>query len=284
MKPYPYKTPLRYPGGKSRAVSQIFAQFPDHFEELREPFVGGGSVFLQVRQRFPEKAVWINDLNFDLFCFWKEAQRDAQALAYRVAELRDATTEGKTLWQNLREAPEALPDFDRAVRFFVMNRITFSGTIDAGGYSEQAYKSRFTLSSIERLLPLRSLLEGVKITHSDYTELTHAPGEDVLIFLDPPYENATKSKLYGRKGVLHTSFDHDRFASAMKTCAHCWLITYDDIVEIRERFPFAVQKSWALQYGMNNYKQERAEIGAEVFLLNYEIAPTKPISALTLFD
>ena len=45
------KTPLRYPGGKSRVVDAILERFPDHFLEFREPFVGGGSVFLAVRQK-----------------------------------------------------------------------------------------------------------------------------------------------------------------------------------------------------------------------------------------
>ena len=40
------KTPLRYPGGKSRAAQKIEAYFPDlgEYDEFREPFIGGGSV------------------------------------------------------------------------------------------------------------------------------------------------------------------------------------------------------------------------------------------------
>ena len=277
-----HKTPLRYPGGKSRATPQIFAQFPARFSEFREPFVGGGSVFIQVRQCYPELRVWINDLNFDLFCFWKEAQHDAERLASAVCTIRETETVGKDLWKRLRDLPETMPDFDRAVRFFVMNRITFSGTTDAGGYSEQAYRGRFTASSIERLLPLKSLLAEVKITHEDYTVLTDAPGESVLLFLDPPYENATGSRLYGKKGTLHTGFDHDRFAQTMRECEHHWLITYDDTEAIRDRFPFATHREWTLQYGMNNYKQPTAEIGAELFLTNYPLARDCP--PLTLFD
>ena len=37
------KTPLRYPGGKSRAVSKLFQFLPEHITEFREPFLGGGS-------------------------------------------------------------------------------------------------------------------------------------------------------------------------------------------------------------------------------------------------
>ena len=40
-----YKTCLRYPGGKSRAVAKMDQYFPDlrEYGEFREPFLGGGS-------------------------------------------------------------------------------------------------------------------------------------------------------------------------------------------------------------------------------------------------
>ena len=40
------KTPLRYPGGKSRACVKMDQHFPDlrDYTEFREPFLGGGSV------------------------------------------------------------------------------------------------------------------------------------------------------------------------------------------------------------------------------------------------
>ena len=46
------KSPLRYPGGKSRAVKIISSLIPD-YSEFREPFVGGGSVFIHQKQLHP---------------------------------------------------------------------------------------------------------------------------------------------------------------------------------------------------------------------------------------
>ena len=59
-----YKTPLRYPGGKSRAAQKIEAYFPDlgEYDEFREPFLGGGSVAIYVSKKFPHLNIWINDL------------------------------------------------------------------------------------------------------------------------------------------------------------------------------------------------------------------------------
>jgi DNA adenine methylase len=163
-------------------------------------------------------------------------------------------------------------ELERAVRFFVLNRITFSGTVDSGGYSEQAFHGRFTHSSINALQRVSPILQGVRITNLDYAEVVNAPGEEVFVFLDPPYYSAARSRLYGKRGELHTSFDHVRFAEVVKQCPHRWLITYDDCPEVRRLFDGACIVQWQLQYGMNNYKQPFARPGKELFIANYDIA------------
>lgn len=265
------KSPLRYPGGKSRALDLIVPQIPATITEFREPFVGGGSVFLAVRSLFKGQIqhYWINDLNADLVHFWTYARDDINALANKVADFKTNHSDGRELYNFLKDDANMRSDFDRAVRFFVMNRITFSGVVDAGGYSQQSFERRFTDSSIERLRKLGANLSGIKITRGDYEPVIHAPGENVFIFLDPPYWKATQSRLYGVRGNLHTSFDHERFAEQMRQCPHQWLITYDDSPKIRALFKFAEVVEWELQYGMNNYKQDSAAKGQEVFIKNY---------------
>ncbi len=271
-------SPLRYPGGKSKALDRILPLIPG-YSEYREPFVGGGSVFIANIQRVPTASFWINDLNTDLYLFWKFAQTDINKLVNAISEIKRNHPDGRVLFESYKDNWHELSDFERAVRFFVLNRITFSGTIDSGGYSEQAFKRRFTTSSIERLAKLGYILNGVKITNLDYEAVIHAPGEDVFIFLDPPYYSTSRSRLYGKKGDLHHSFDHERFCDNMRKCTHKWLITYDDCPEIR--FDFAYIVPWSFQYGMNNYKQPTADIGKELFIANYPIE--KGIKQLTLF-
>ena len=132
-----------------------------------------------------------------------------------------------------------------------------------------AYHSRFTHSSISRLLSLGPLLQNVKITNLGYRDVILEPGNNVFVFLDPPYLVATKSRLYGKNGDLHLGFDHKQFADDMKKCQHPWLITYDDSAEIRQNFSYANLYEWELQYGMNNYKQNNAAKGKELFITNY---------------
>ncbi len=267
------KSPLRYPGGKSKAINQIVEYLPKSFSEFREPFVGGGSVFIYLRQQFPHIKIWINDLNCELFLFWKVAQSDITQLVKEIRHIQVKYTNGKSLFTELTSVNvNNLSDLERAVRFFVLNRITFSGTVESGGFSEQAFYKRFTDSSIERLEKLENILsKNVQITNLDYSHLLKSEGKDVFLFLDPPYFSATKSKLYGKDGDLHTSFEHQRFANLLQQCHHRWLITYDDSLHIRENFQWANISEWELQYGMNNYKQSGAAKGKELFITNYEV-------------
>jgi len=232
------KSPLRYPGGKSRAIKQILPQIPVNIREYREPFFGGGSVFFAVKQLFGQqiKTYWINDLNYDLYCFWQCAQENIELLVAKITEIKQKYDNGRELFQDLTREDLKLTDFD---------------------------------SSIARLTQIAPLLASVKITNQDYEELLFAEGKEVFIFLDPPYYSATKSRLYGVRGNLHTSFDHQRFADNMRQCQAKWLITYDDCPEIRKLFDFAHIIEWNLQYGMNNYKQGQAAAGRELMIKNY---------------
>lgn len=271
------KSPLRYPGGKSRAIQRIDALLLKDFEEYREPFVGGGSVFIYLKQKRPDLKIWINDLNPELYYFWRYTQKDSDELAREISKIKRNRRNGQNLFNEFVSADvRKLTGFERAVRFFVLNRITFSGVVESGGFSQLAFETRFTNSSIKRLARTGKVLEGVRITHKNYRELLEDGGKDVFTFLDPPYFKATKSKLYGKNGALHTSFNHDEFAKDVKNCNHSWLITYDDSPEVLGRFSRAdkiyIQK-WELQYGMNNYKQIKAGIGKELFITNYVMKP-----------
>lgn len=262
------KSPLRFPGGKSRAVKSISQLIPD-FDEYREPFLGGGSVFLYAKQRFPDKKFWVNDLHFDLFKFWEISQKDCAGLTGKIDELRNMLPVGRELHKFLKLNLASFEDLERAAAFFILNRITFSGTSLNGGFSQSAFTGRFTESSIRRLNDFADLINGTKITNLDYENLVKSEGKNVFIYLDPPYHSAKRSALYGKRGQLHKTFDHERFAQTMKNCVHNWLITYDDCDYIRELFSFAEIRPWELVYGMRNVSRKSDQKGRELFISNY---------------
>jgi DNA adenine methylase len=262
------KSPLRYPGGKSKALKQIAPLVP-LFNEYREPFVGGGSLFFYLKQEFPYRQYWINDLYQELYAFWLSSRDNNAELISIVQQWKETYSEGKELFAYLKENIKVFDLLHKAAAFFVFNRITFSGTAESGGYSQQAYDLRFTNSSIERVRSIESILVNAEITNYDYQDVINQPGNDVFIFLDPPYHSATKSSLYGKNGNLHKGFDHERFAGLMQECNHNWLITYDDTPYIRSLFPFANIFSWDLKYGMRNVNKNSNNIGQELFISNY---------------
>ncbi len=276
------KSPLRYPGGKSRAIKYIAPLIPK-FDEYREPFVGGGSVFVYLKQKFPNKKFWINDIYENLYHFWKQTQQNPDKLIEQIQYWRDNSKVGKELHKYLLENIDKFDELKKAAAFFVFNRITFSGTTESGGFSNAAFNKRFTQSSIERVKALASILKNTKITNFDYQKVIEAEGKNVFIFLDPPYYSATKSALYGKNGNLHKTFDHERFAEVLKHTNHKWLITYDDSEYIRELFSFANIKKWNLTYGMRNVGNNGNQKGNELFISNYPLETTTP-KTRTIFD
>lgn len=266
-------SPLRYPGGKSKALKDIMPIIPS-FTEYREPMVGGGSVFLELKQNYPTRKYWINDKHRGVYLFWKFCKDSPKALISVILKFRKKYTKGKELYHYLKSHVYAGSPLYQAARFFILNRITFSGLIESGGYSDEAYHKRFTDSSIERIKSASALLQGVKITNFDYSRLVKANGKDVFIFLDPPYYSKTQNKLYGVRGDLHKKFDHDLFFKNMLGCVHNSLITYDNCSKIQKLFnhkdAVGWEKSgWCLQYGTNNLKDKKARIGDELFISNY---------------
>ena len=273
------KSPLRYPGGKSRAIKFISKLVPQ-FDEFREPFVGGGSVFVYLKQKFPQKKFWINDIYTNLFHFWHECQNNTEPLINQINEWKNSYCEGKELHRYLLDNINNFDSLKKASAFFVFNRITFSGTTESGGFSNAAFHKRFTTSSVERIKELAKILPETKITNNDYQEVIEENGKDVFIFLDPPYYSATKSALYGKNGNIHKNFDHERFASIIKKTKNKWLITYDDSEYIRNMFSFANIISWNLTYGMRNVSKNSSQTGKELFISNFidEIPETKQTS------
>ena len=264
------KSPLRYPGGKSKAIDSISKLIPE-FNEFREPFVGGGSVFVYLKQKFPLKTFWINDIYENLYHFWNECKDNPNGLIESILEYREKYSDGKELHKFLLSNIDNFDSLKKAAAFFVFNRITFSGTTESGGFSDAAFHKRFTPSSIERVKSLSKILSGTKVTNFDYEEVISASGKDVFLFLDPPYFSATKSALYGKNGNLHKMFDHVRFADVMKNTKHKWLITYDDSDYIKKLFSFANIKTWDLTYGMRNVNKNSNQSGKELFICNYEL-------------
>lgn len=306
------KSPLRYPGGKSRALKFLSQFLPKDIDEFREPFFGGGSLGLYVAQNHSKAKIYANDLNYELFCFWQSLKNDCAGLISGILELKQRFAEGKELYKFiLSRRSDELDELTRGIDFFILNRITFSGVVDSGGYSQKSYESRFTPSSVERLETTSKILGNFAFFSGDYKEFLgeeflceksldkgienipkasdtnqgkngdkKSDEKSVFLFLDPPYFSASKSKLYGKKGILHTNFDHFELCEVLKSTKHKFLLTYDDSAFIRDLYKDFCLKEWSLQYGMNNFKQTNAPKGKELLISNFDLAKSKAQNSL----
>ena len=269
------KSPLRYPGGKSRAIKFLYQYFPNDFKVYKEPFFGGGSVGIYIAQIMKNTKIYANDLNYELYCFWHSLKMHPNKLIEGIIELKNKFKIGKELYDFILYRRDFnLSTLERGIDFFILNRITFSGIVDSGGFSQKAYESRFTMSSIDRLKNTHKIIKNFNFSCDnffDFVDSNSSNQKDTFIFLDPPYYSSVKSKLYGKKGILHSNFNHEKFRNYLYKIKSKFLLTYDNCDYIRELYKDFYTLEWDLQYGMNNYKQKKSDIGKELLISNYDL-------------
>lgn len=276
-------TPLRYPGGKSRAITFLDQYLVKDFDEYREPFVGGGSIFLYLKQLNPTAKYWINDIYYNLYVFWRvlrDKPKELHDFIYR-ARRDNNTTRCSSLFSVaknfLHHKYVKISDVKRAGYFYILNKCSYSGLTETGTFSPQASQHNFTFSSIEKLLSISPMLQDVVITNLDYIDLlTKQNDNKVFLYLDPPYDILTKNQnnaLYGPKGQLHKDFDHERFHQEMTKCPHKWCITYNYSDVLLQRWQKYRLIEWKLKYGMQWQKDQsgrnKAREKSELLILNY---------------
>lgn len=233
------KTPLRYPGGKSRLVKYLKDYLPNsEWNEYREVFLGGASFFIYMKQTYPDKQYWINDKYYNLYCFWKELQQNSTELSNAILSKKKEYPDnivGRNLFEKCLDILKTSKDeFQIACAFYIVNKCSFSGLTENSSYAPQAYVQNFSDNGIINLQKYTDILKGVKITNLDYSEVL-TNDEKTFIYLDPPYD--IKHALYGNnKGSLHRMFNHEDFRNSINECKCKWLISYNDNEYIRELF------------------------------------------------
>jgi len=271
------KTPLRYPGGKSRACTKLDQYIPDlrDYKEYREPFLGGGSVAIHVTKKYPHLDVWVNDRYEPLVNFWKTLQDDGYKLYKRLQELKSRFPDEGSAKGLFLEAKELVNDNSvsplyRACAFYVINKCSFSGLTESSSFSRQASYSNFSMRGIEKLQGYTQIIKDWKITNLSYEELL-TDNRDVFTYLDPPYD--IRDNLYGRRGDMHKSFCHDTFADNCDRFVGPQLISYNSSQLVKERFQGWEVGEFDLTYTMRSvgeYMREQKE-RKELLLFNYGI-------------
>ena len=270
-----HKTPLRYPGGKSRACTKIGQFLPNMYtyREFREPFLGGGSVAIYLTKMYPSLSIWVNDLYEPLVNFWKEIQHSGEELYTTLSDLKIKHPNPDSAKELFLESKEIINSQDkskleRAVAFYVVNKCSFSGLTESSSFSAQASDSNFSMRGIEKLTGYQEIIQDWKITNLSYEDLL-TDWKNTFIYLDPPYD--IKDNLYGKKGDMHKKFDHDKFAKDCDDHTADMMISYNSSQLIKNRFKDWNAVEFDLTYTMRSvgdYMSDQ-QTRKELLLLNY---------------
>jgi len=250
------KSPLRYPGGKTRACNLLEDILNSHttvtsFVNIVSPFFGGGSFEFHMQNKYNLKII-ANDNFTPLYNFWSTCILDNDRLCnelYKkqgtIQKLDFINFQSKLIDENDKLA--------QSVMFFTLNRCSFSGSTLSGGFSLEASRKRFTISSIDRIKRLN--LCHFYIFNLDFEDFINQNNcSSNLLFLDPPYYLEKRSNLYGVSGSMHKTFDHHRLYKCLLTKKN-WFMTYNNCEYIKSLYQGfkIIETNWS--YGMNSSKK-----------------------------
>ena len=264
------KSPLRYPGGKSRIAPQLVDFFAGSKVYI-EPFVGGGSVFLEAIRSEKFESFIISDLNRSVSDFWEYGIHENQVVF-------DLATSWWTRFQTGRELHNFLISGhfegpENAAKFFLLNRITFSGLTESGGFSQSCYNDRLTPSSLDRLRALAKLGKlDIQVFNEDYEALNYE--DNATVYMDPPYASAEQHGLYGVDGSLHAGFNHARFFDFFDTLKSQAAATYDaseKISHLLKGRESIYVKEFFHDYSLSRSFGNSGKRGLELLISNFQI-------------
>lgn len=163
-------SPLRYPGGKTRACKYIEQVLIDHFDvddikTIISPFFGGGSFEFYLQNKY-NMFILANDKFTPLATFWKCCKKNKEILCSKLDKIDYVT---KEIFSDFRDRIMTENNvIKQSVYYFVINRCSFSGATLSGGFSRESSEKRFTKSSIKRIEILN--LDDFKISNCDFTK------------------------------------------------------------------------------------------------------------------
>ncbi|OPB31551.1 DNA adenine methylase [Bartonella sp. AR 15-3] len=255
-------SPLRYPGGKAvlyGKVKEIFEKNALNGCSYREPFAGGCGLALKLLLNGDVKDIHINDNDPFIWSFWHCVLHKTEELIEKI----NTTTISLEEWYIQKEiSPETADVLSTGFAALFLNRTNRSGIIKnagpIGGKGQiGTYKidCRFNKGNIiERILCISKQKERIHLTQLDAQEflLRYGTDENTFVYMDPPYFKKGKG--------LYTSFyqanDHHNLENIISQHVKApWLITYDNVEEIKFLYKQYTSIEFSLQYSLQKKRQ-----------------------------
>jgi DNA adenine methylase len=259
------KTPLRYPGGKSKAIYTLEKHLPsnmNYITEYHDCFLGGGSFAIYMTKLYPNLIIKVNDVYEPLYNFWIQLRDNGIEMVDKLIKIKNDNNNpelARALFIKQKEVLENINNdkIDRGVAFYIINKCGFSGLVSSS-FSAQASVSNFSMKGIENLKIYHQLIKNWIITNNDYREFIHdkdinSNRKEVLIYMDPPYMIGPNNNLYGDHGNLHKVFKHEDFFDVCKTIPKCnQMISYNSHNLIKDAFTGYDISDFPLTYTMRS--------------------------------
>ncbi len=161
-------------------------------------------------------------------------------------------------WYKQREIIQksTKPSFELGVATFFMSRTNRSGVIFGGAIGgsteEKQNNAKFKIDCrfnkqdlIHRLEIIVANKENIKVTNLDALCFLRQLGNDMFVYLDPPYYVKGKS-LYMNH---YTDRDHEELAQYLQNEAYFnWVLSYDDVPQIRKMYANSDLYRFPLKY------------------------------------
>ena len=252
------KTPLRYAGGKSKAIYKLEKFLPEMVPnmEIHDSFLGGGSFPIYLTKLYPNLKIKVNDVYFPLYNFWINLRDNGIEMSDKLLELKNNNNTKELARKLFDEQKKVINDnsknnLEKAIAFYVLNKCSFSGLVSSS-FSEQASVSNFGLKGIENLKYYSELIKSWEIYNLDYREFIDkfSNKENVFLYLDPPY--MIKDNLYGDHGELHKIFKHEDFFKLCPTLKCKQLISYNSDLLIKNAFKDYYISDYDLTYTLRS--------------------------------
>ncbi len=272
-------SPLRYPGGKNR-LSKFIGLTIENFNVPNctyiEPFAGGAGVAISLLLNNVVESIVINDYDKAIYSFWRAVKETPNELIDKIIKTPVTITE----WYKQKEiySNSKVYSIDLAFATLFLNRTNRSGILKAGpigGYSQDGkwkLDVRFNKEAIiDKIYRISKYRKNIFVYNKDVISLirNYIPyfGNNIFIYFDPPYYNKGQ-ELYKN---FFTHKDHQRIHDVItQEIASPWIITYDDVTEIRDLYADFPIRMFDLTYSAAN-KGKASEV---MILSDVEYCPT----------
>lgn len=235
---------LKWVGGKTQLLSEVFAMFPKSIRNYYEPFVGGGSVLLHLLgSGIPVQTVYASDTNPILINFYKSVQSRVEEFLAAVAYLHVhyVNAEDKEhFYYQMRDLFNKTPHdgVESAALFLFLNKTCFRGVYREGPYGFNVpfghYKSTEFFHEKE-VREFSSAIQRVVFTHESFeSALTKAEADD-FVYADPPY---VPEKATSFVGYVADGFDkHETLFQMLKELPCPFLMSNSSALPVHDAFP-----------------------------------------------